>query len=195
MAGPSRISREPSLTLKLCLAGDFRVGKTSLMRRFVSNTFDERYITTLGAKVDSKRLQVEDPGAPGSRIDVGVQIWDVMGNPGFRELLKDAYFHGVKGMLLICDATRPETMVSLRSWHKSASSIAGDVPAVVLLNKVDLGQAAKVSPPDVERFCSDRGWPWLTTSAKTGENVDLAFTKVAELGIRALRKERPSKGT
>lgn len=195
MDSPPTSPRGPRLTVKLCLAGDFKVGKTCLMRRFVSNTFDERYVTTLGAKVDSKTFAVADPDAPGSRIDVGATIWDIMGNPGFRELLKDAYFHGARGMLLVCDATRRETMENLPNWQKAASSIAGVIPVVVLLNKVDLTDEAQVTPQDMDRICSTRGWPWLPTSAKTGANVDLAFAKVAELSVASLRKDRPSKET
>lgn len=195
MGGAPAAARNPRLTMKLCLAGDFKVGKTSLMRRFVSGTFDERYVTTLGAKVDSKAFSVPDPGADEARIDVGATIWDIMGNPGFRELLKDAYFHGAQGMLLICDATRPETVENLPTWYKAASSIAGDIPAVVLLNKMDLSDEVRVTPQDMDRICKPRDWPWLPTSAKTGENVDPAFEKVTEFHLAATRKSRASKAT
>jgi small GTP-binding protein len=195
MVRPPRAPSDARLSLKLTLAGDFQVGKTSLLRRFVSNTFDERYVTTLGAKVDSKTFVVADPRDPASRVEVGAQIWDVMGNPGFRELLKDAYFFNTKGLLLVCDATRPETVESLSRWNKAASSVAGDIPVVVLLNKADLTGESRVTPQDMDRACSAHGWTWLPTSAKTGNNVERAFEKVTELYLKALRKAGTTKKT
>ncbi len=193
MARHAEPSQEVQLTLKLCLAGDFQVGKTSLLRRFVSNTFDERYVTTLGAKVDSRRYAVPDPADPRSQIGVTATIWDIMGNPGFRELLKDAYFFNAKGVLLVADATRRETVEGLRRWHQSVSSVAGDIPVVVLLNKTDLEEQVKVTPADMDHACLTDGWTWMPTSAMTGKNVEAAFTKVTELYVTALREARLSK--
>ena len=178
--------------MKLCLAGDFQVGKTSLMRRFVSNTFDERYVTTLGAKVDSKRYAVSDPANPAERIEVSATIWDVMGNPGFRELLKDAYFYNAKGVLLVCDATRSETLAGIPRWNQAIRSVTGDVPVVVLLNKTDLAGEAKVTPAEMDRACAEGGWAWLPTSAKTGKNVEAAFTRVTEMYLAELHEAHAS---
>ena len=175
------------LTIKICLAGDSAVGKTSLVRRFVSDTFAEKYGTTLGAKVSSRRYRVEDPRLPGTLIEVGATIWDIMGNVGLRELLKDAYFHGVQGVLLVCDGTRPETFRSVGGWISSVRSVAGSVPAVLLVNKTDLKPDLKVSPADAEAFGAQNGWPWLPTSARTGENVEAAFTRIAQTHLGSLR--------
>ena len=106
---------DSALTVKICLAGDMAVGKSSLLRRFVTNTFDDKYVSTLGAKVGSRKFQIPDPRHPGQVVEVGASIWDLMGNAGFREVLKEAYFHGAKGVMLVCDGTRPETFKNLPS--------------------------------------------------------------------------------
>lgn len=186
MDGP-RGRNDVDLTLKLCLAGDYRVGKTSLVRRFVTDAFDEGYVSTLGAKVASRKFAIEDPDAHGAPIRVGASIWDIMGNVGFREMLKDAYFFNARGVLLVADATRPSTLQSLESWYNAVVSIAGNVPAVVLLSKADLAGERKVGDEDVDRVCAPLGWPWLRASARTGENVERAFGLLADLCLRAVR--------
>ncbi len=183
MAAIGRIEPDrPSagLTMKIVLAGDSAVGKTSLIRRFVSNTFDDRYVTTLGTRVSSRLFFVEDPRQAGASIDVGASVWDVMGAHGFRDLLKEAFFTNSQGVLYVCDRTRPETLGSLEGWAATVESVAGPIPSVVLVNKSDLDGPDAIRPADVERMCKPRGWRWLPTSAKTGSNVDAAFRLVAQ---------------
>src|SRR5439155_892962 len=69
---------QADLTLKITLAGNPGVGKTSLTRRFVTDTFEERYISTLGTKISSKEFAVDDPSRPGSSVTVSAAIWDIM---------------------------------------------------------------------------------------------------------------------
>ncbi len=81
------------MKVKICLVGEGAVGKTCLIRRFIQDQFDDRYISTLGAKVSKKEIKVDGPNGG---MDVDMTIWDIMGEKGFRELLKEAYFHGAK---------------------------------------------------------------------------------------------------
>lgn len=174
------------LSLKLCLGGDHSVGKTSLVRRFVSDAFSELYIATLGAKVASKRYVVEDPISSGSERVVHATIWDIMGQRGFRDLFHDAFFMNAKGVLLVADATRRETLHNLIHWAESVESIAGTVPALVLLNKTDLQGPSMVTTEEVDRFCRGQGWAWIRTSAKTGEGVEEAFRQLVEMHLKTL---------
>ena len=176
-----------ALSVKICLAGDMAVGKSSLLRRFVTNTFDDKYVSTLGAKVGSRKFSIPDPRHPGQVVEVGASIWDLMGNAGFREVLKEAYFHGAKGVMLVCDGTRPETFRNLPSWIKAVQTVAGNVPAIVLMNKSDLAGAIKVTREAIEAFCEPRGCRWLPTSAKTGENVAEAFDLMASVYLESLK--------
>src|SRR5436190_1477902 len=79
------------MKVKVCLIGEAAVGKTSLIRRFVLDNFDDKYIQTLGTKVSKKELASPSPDGTGE-LKIDMTIWDIMGQKGFRELLKEAYF-------------------------------------------------------------------------------------------------------
>src|SRR5437667_3537955 len=96
---------------KVCLVGEAAVGKTSLIRRFVQDEFDDRYITTLGAKVSKREKAFETPDR--TKIHMDMTVWDIMGEKGFRELLKDAYFYGANGIVAVADLTRRRTLDNL----------------------------------------------------------------------------------
>jgi small GTP-binding protein len=173
---------QDTVKLKICLAGAEGVGKTSLIRRFVHDDFDDRYLTTMGAKVTKKELQVAMPG--GKQRRVVLLIWDIMGEEGFRQLLREAYFDRAQGILAVCDVTRPESLADLEGWKNSIEKVAGRIPAFVLANKVDLGGKARVRR-DVEARCGDWGCSYLFTSAKTGENVEKAFAGLTPLVLES----------
>src|SRR5207253_4979715 len=103
MATPA-VTGQKHVKAKVCLVGDVAVGKTSLIRRFVQDEFDDRYITTLGAKVSKREMQFGTPDR--TQIHMDMTVWDIMGEKGFRDLLKEAFFHGAKGVVAVCDLTR-----------------------------------------------------------------------------------------
>src|SRR5438445_10641182 len=90
---------------KVCLVGEAAVGKTSLIRRYVLEEFEDRYITTLGAKVSKKELGFDFPDKDIS-VQMDMTIWDIMGEKGFRELDKKAVLQGKKVDLAGRDITR-----------------------------------------------------------------------------------------
>ena len=171
---------EAKMKLKVCLVGEAAVGKTSLVRRYVDDAFDDRYLATMGAKVTKRVLSIKMPGSD-QRGHVDLTIWDIMGDTSVRELLKEAYFRGSQGILAVCDVTRPETLAKLKDWRKAVEKVAGPIPAYVLANKVDLVDEARLEESEVESFCQGWGSPHLLTSAKTGENVKEAFAGLALL--------------
>jgi small GTP-binding protein len=170
--------------VKVCLVGDPATDKTSLIRRFVLETFDDRYITTLGAKVSPKELTVTLPAGAGT-VKMDMTIWDIMGHKGFRELLKEAYFYGAKGILAVCDVTRKQSLEDLDDWIKGVYGAAGPVPVVFLANKSDFVDRIQVTAQDLERAAAPYGGHFFFTSSKTGENVEAAFQKLADLIVEA----------
>ncbi len=160
--------------VKVCLMGDEAVGKTSLIRRFVLDQFDDRYVVTIGAKVVSKEFNFSPPGG-GEELEVSMLIWDIMGAKGFRELLQEAYFRNAKGILAVCDLTRPETLKNLRDWISSVNTVAGPVPCLVLANKVDLKGNLAIPDAKLQDACRRLNTSYLKTSARTGEGVEAAF--------------------
>src|SRR3990170_3177750 len=115
------------MKMKICLVGEAAVGKTSLIRRFVLDDFDDKYIQTLGTKVSKKELSLANP-VGGSELKVDMTIWDIMGQKGFRELLKEAYFYGAKGIIAVCDVTRRSTLDDLDDWIEGVYSVTGRIP-------------------------------------------------------------------
>ena len=163
------------IKVKVCLAGEPMVGKTSLIRRFVLDDFDDRYIATLGAKVTKKELSSNDTKK--GEVAVTLILWDIWGNKNVRELLKDAYYHGAHGIIAVCDVTRPETLKELDGWAQAITSVAGDIPVCLLANKNDL-EERPLKEAELRKFAADRGWPPYLTSAKTGAHVEEAFGEI-----------------
>ncbi len=156
---------------KVCLLGDFGVGKTSLVARFVRNTYSDKYLTTVGVKVDSKL--VERPGGA-----IKLVIWDIAGKSAL-DLLNQSYLKGASGLMLVCDGTREPTLRSALYLLMQARSTLGDPKAVLLVNKLDLVDRWEILPHTVAGLRETM--PVFETSARTGDGVEAAFVALAEL--------------
>ncbi len=167
---------------KVCLVGNPAVGKTSLVRRYVLNAFDDRYLTTVGTKVSKKPVRVVDPSKD-LDADIDLMIWDIMGQPGFREMLKDAYFFDAKGVLAVADLTRKDTLEDLKNWIKAVEGVTGKVPTIVAVNKADLPEQAQFTTAEAVQAAEALGADLFLTSAKTGSNVEEVFRR---LGARVV---------
>ncbi len=170
--------------IRLCLAGPFAVGKTSLIRRYVHGDYDDRYSATWGTHVTSKELDIQ-VGTEQRVVPILLNLWDIMGSKGLRDLRRETYFRGVQGILAVCDVTRPETLQSLEGWRRTVFQVAGNIPTYVLANKAD--QEHAILREDLVRFCEGWGCPFLYTSAKTGESVEEAFAGMTRVVLRYLR--------
>lgn len=162
---------------KVCLVGDVAVGKTSLIKRFVQDNFDDRYVATVGTKVTKKTVHVQWKGVPAT---LDLMVWDIMGEKGFRSLLRDAYFEGAQGVLAVCDVTRKETFYDLNSWVTTVKKQVGEVPIVFLGNKSDLLERAVVSEDELTRMGVIHQAGTYRVSAKTGAGVQDAFHDLAD---------------
>lgn len=172
---------------KVCLVGNPAVGKTSLVRRYVMDSFDDKYLTTIGTKVSKKPVRVTDPSKD-LDADVDLMIWDIMGQPGFREMLKDAYFFDAKGVLAVADLTRKDTLEDLASWIKAVEGVTGKVPIIVAVNKSDLQAEAQYTTAEAVQAAEALGADVFLTSAKTGSNVEEVFRRLgARVVYNALR--------
>jgi len=154
---------------KICMLGGFAVGKTSLVARFVSSIFSEKYLTTVGVKIDKKALTVADR-------DVTLLLWDIYGQDEF-QTVQQSYLRGSAGYLLVIDGTRRATLETAARLQQMAEEVAGKVPFVVVLNKADLSSEWQVDERGIRKF-ADRGWPIVRTSAKTGDGVEETFLKL-----------------
>ncbi|UCE75152.1 MAG: GTP-binding protein [Methanomassiliicoccales archaeon] len=174
------IAMDPTIKLKITLIGEGGIGKTSLIKRYVFDQFSDGYITTIGTKVTKKELKLRHPVTE-ENYNVTMMIWDIMGQRGFREILKEAYFYGTQGAIAVCDVTKAQTLERLEEWIQSLFQITTDVPIVFMGNKCDLVDKAQLTYSDVKNFASNYEEPTVfLTSAKTGINVNLAFKTLAE---------------
>lgn len=175
------------LKKKICVLGDPAVGKTSLIRRYVYDEFDDKYITTLGAKVSKKELflMFNPTGSNGYNINLTLSIWDILGQKDESTLrVRPVYYKGSSGALLIVDITRRDTLVSLHDWVNSVFTITGKIPMVLLGNKVDLYKSARVFYDDLDEIGKKFNFPVFLSSAKTGSNVENAFYKLSDLMVK-----------
>jgi small GTP-binding protein len=167
------MNEDDLMKVKVCFIGDAGVGKTSLIKRFVLDVFDDRYIATIGTKVTKKIVEV--PAGPGQTVKVMMLVWDIMGQKGFRELLREAYFFGAHGAIAVCDLTNKESLEELRYWIKALTDVAGDVPVVFAGNKADMENERAVKEEDLLELASKYKSQAFMTSAKTGQNVEAMF--------------------
>lgn len=158
------------LQKKICMLGATGVGKTSLVSRFVSSIFSDKYLTSVGVKVDKKMVTVgEDP--------MTLLLWDIYGEDSFQSV-RTSYLRGAAGCLIVADGTRQLTLETARSLHKTAESVVGSVPFVLALNKIDLIAEWQVDEKALWKI-ADEGWPIVRTSALTGAGVEEAFMRLA----------------
>lgn len=155
---------------KICLLGGFSVGKTSLIKRYVSSIFDEKYLTTVGVKIDKKVVDIDDK-------KVNLLIWDLAGEDDFCRL-QMSYLRGASGYILVADPTRPHTLDKLLCLHKRAQKSIGNIPAIIALNKYDRIDEWILSD-EHQTELSNLEQPIIKTSAKTGDEVQTLFVNLA----------------
>ncbi len=159
------------LQKKICMLGSFSVGKTSLVRRFVESLFDERYQTTIGVKVDKKVVQVDGQ-------EITLVLWDIHGEDVFQKM-RMTYLRGMSGYLLVVDPTRRATLEEALGLKARVEEALGRIPQILLLNKCDLIADWEIDLDRIGKF-ETAGQPIIRTSAKTGEGVEEAFSRLAE---------------
>ena len=154
---------------KICMLGSFAVGKTSLVRRFVESIYSEVYHTTVGVKIDKKLVRHND-------TVVTLMLWDLYGEDEFQKL-RWSYLRGAAGYLLVADGTRRNTLEKAFALEQRVREEVGEIPFIFVVNKADLFQDWELDPA-MEAQLSARNWPVLRSSAKTGENVEEAFSQL-----------------
>ena len=161
---------------KICLLGDFAVGKTSLVRRYVEGSFNDNYLSTIGIKISRKLLTRQS-------YQLNMMIWDLAGGEEFSGHDKN-YLRGAAGALLVCDLTRLETFPILTMYAQQLIEISPKAVMVVAANKADLLQDNSVNMSELEAISQHIGCQFLLTSAKTGENVEKIIDLLADKLIR-----------
>lgn len=165
---------------KVCLLGDPAVGKTSLIRRYVVDIFDEKYIPTVGTKTTRKELKIS---AQGVDAYLTMIIWDIIGQKTYQNLQR-MYYRGARGAVLVGDYTRPETLESLRAWCASLFDGVGEIPIVIIANKTDCCEREEGKEKILGSLAEEFNAEVYHGSAKTGENVEKSFEALGYLLVR-----------
>lgn len=161
------------ISKKVCLLGDMSVGKTSLIRRYVEDRFDDKYLSTLGVKVSRKVVEIESSE---SHIQLTMMLWDIAG--GIHNDLAPvtlSYLRGAAGALLICDLTRPDTLQNLTSYVRQLRAVAPTSALLVAANKADLNDQHQITPEEVAQVAQTLNTTSVLTSARTGDGVEELF--------------------
>lgn len=165
---------------KLCVLGDFSVGKTSLVRRYICNEFSDNYVATAGAKIHQHRSKID---VGGDEIEVEQSIWDVEGSQHGEQLVK-SYIAGASGALIVGDLTRDDMLASMTSHAEKFLTYRPGRPVVFALNKADL--VAKEARAGGAGLVQNFGGQVIQTSALTGEEVIAVFhamyRRILEIG-------------
>ena len=166
------MENEKMARYKLILFGDERVGKTSLVERYVNDKFEENYIRTLGYNVYEKRV-------PCGNYIVSLMIYDIGGQEKFVELRKK-YAQGAHTALIVFDVTNEKSYERVNKWVQELNWIVGTLPFIIIGNKIDLIEQRTVETYTGDKLSNNLGAiSYIETSAKSGENVEMAFNQLA----------------
>lgn len=165
---------------KIVFLGEGAVGKTSLVGRYVYDSFEHDYLATIGTDIHVKMVNVDD-------TVVKLVIWDIAGQDNFAQLRR-AYYMNASAAFFVFDTTRPETIERVDDWLNALFTVTGKIPLVLLENKVDLESAIEEAMKDAVK--KKHGVPIISTSAKEDTNVEEAFR---EMTRDILEKSRDKK--
>jgi small GTP-binding protein len=161
-------------TVKVILAGDGTVGKTSLLHRYVFNKFITEHKMTIGMDTHSKLTNVPGLGP------VKINTWDLAGQPQWASV-RESFYLGSHAMALVFDTSQAETIKNLPDWVTECRSKAPGIPVLVVANKIDLPR--RVPADKIKIWAKNNHYDYIETSPKTGYNVNALFEKLGMMGV------------
>ena len=167
--------------LKVCSSGSYRVGKTSLIRRYAENKFTGTYMPTIGVDITTKVITV-------GNVEVKLILHDTAGQEVFGKLRR-RYYEGSIGCLIVYDITRRDSFDSLEHWVADYRSVQGmDKSIVIIGNKIDLDDSRVVTKEEGEAFAKSLGVPFYECSAKIGgDNIPLIYQNLVQDNLDSLK--------
>jgi small GTP-binding protein len=156
---------------KICLLGATGVGKTSLVKQYVEGIFSEKYLTTIGVKIDKKDIILPNQS-------VQLMLWDIEGIDRYCGF-QPKYLRGASAYILVADQTRSQSLIEGFEIQQMVKAVV-DIPGVLAINKVDLDASWHWSNTEVEKIKANFDFTF-NTSAKTGLGVEQLFLKLASM--------------
>ena len=162
---------------KIIVVGDPSVGKTSLILRYTDNAFRRSYVPTMGVHVSNKIFKIDD-----SLIQL--TLWDIGGQQKFHTM-RQQFYRGSDAVFLLFDLTNPDSFENIPKWFKDVSDQLSDrtedLIGFIIGNKKDLTEQRKITDEMATTIASQLSLGFIETSALLGENVDYAFSTIANL--------------
>ena len=165
------------LAYKIVMVGDFGVGKTSLVKRFVDNSFSEEYLSTIGVSISKKHLN-----------ESTLMLWDIEGHTEFKPIFKQ-YLLGAKGFIVVADITRQNTIENIAKHIQLCHDVVKGAPISVALNKSDIKHTISQETLSSIKKISPLIINVLKTSAKNGDAVLDIFGSLDDFVVQSLAKK------
>ena len=159
------------ISCKVVFLGDTSVGKSCLAVRFVRNDFFEFQEPTIGAAFLSKTITHDNKRYK-------FEIWDTAGQERYRSLAP-MYYRGARAAVIVYDITDEDSFKGAKSWIRELKKKTSNCLIILVGNKIDLKEKRKLNAHDVRDYARDTNIIYMESSAKSGENVDQIFTKIA----------------
>ena len=177
------VSVEDLIKLKLIVVGNQGTGKSSILNRFVNETFDENYQATIGLDFHSKNITIHDQ-------DVRLIIYDTAGQEKFRSLIP-MYIREAQIILFIYDISDKDSFDSIPKWIQQVNDVINkEVVFVLIGNKLDLESNRKVTFEEGKKLAEKSNYVFQEVSAKTGENFEKLFeVQIFEAVYNKFKKE------
>jgi Ras-related protein Rab-6A len=160
-------------TFKVVIAGNGRVGKTSLVHRYVAGTFNRSYSVTIGADFATREVDIGNE-------TIRLVLWDLAGQRRF-QIVRDGFYRGARVVLLVFDITHRQSWEDVVLWEKEVTQRVPEAQIVIVGNKADLEQERVISYQGARRWARQRRYGYVETSCVTGAGVDDLFVGVAHL--------------
>ena len=162
---------------KISLFGPGNVGKTSLLLRYVKEHFSDNLKKTIGSNFLIKDIEIEGK-------QVRLLLWDIGGQPQFHKL-RTIYFKGSNAALGVYDITSPQSLLKIPGWVSSIKkTVKKTIPMILIGNKCDLDR--QVDKAEAEDLAKRLGCEYMETSAKTGDNVEIAFQNITKKVLESM---------
>ena len=169
------------IKLKVIIGGAKDVGKTTLIKRYVSGRFQADTLSTIGVDFMTKNLEIDGQ-------EVHLSLWDFGGEEKFRVLFP-SYCSGASGALVLYDITNRESFNELDEWFDLIDSNSGKIVKLLIGSKIDLIDQRQIPREEAENFQKEHADIYLECSSKTGENVDKIFETIARAILESSLKE------
>jgi len=167
---------------KVCVVGDGGVGKTSLVRKSVKNTFTENYLMTIGSNFSVKPIKLSEY----PNYDITLSIWDIAGQEHFKSV-RPPFYKGAKALIYVYDLTRRGSFDNILNWKMEAEKIIESQPCILVGNKLDLirPEEKRIKQEEINlKMDALETDLYFETSAKEGINVEIIFEEITKSIIR-----------